>query len=289
MREAAPIKVVGICDTPTELFEEVAHALDLPSAECFFDYVGLNHLGWLREVYWRGEAQLPRLWARPDLLRAVYRAPLFDPARLSALRLLPTEYVYYYEQAQAAFTHLQRAGRSRGDVIVELNAQLFRELRAGTRDPLQAYEAYLAARNAGYMQLESGAQAPLPRSPWAEVTGYDKIALATVRSIRFNTGAIIPLNVANRGNLDGLEADDVIEVPCTVNANGALALHAGPLPAAVAPLVRQVKRYERATIHAATTGERTDAVAALALNPLVPSVTVADRLAAALLPPGPVA
>lgn len=284
MREAAPIKVIGICDTPTELFEEVAHALEVPSAECFFDYVGLNHLGWLREVYWRGEAQLHRLWKRPDLLRAIYRAPLFDPARLASLQLLPTEYVYYYDHAREAFEHLRRAGRSRGQVIAELNEQLFAGLRRDDRNPVEVYEAYLAARNAGYMQLESGAAAPLARSPWAELTGYDKIALATVRAIHFDSGAIIPLNVVNRGNLDGLEPDDVIEVPCTVNANGALALHAGPVPPAVADLVWRVKRYERATIRAATSDDPRDAVAALVLNPLVPSAAVADELVAALLP-----
>ena len=29
---------------------------------CFFDYFGLNHLGWMREVYCDGEPQLRRLW-----------------------------------------------------------------------------------------------------------------------------------------------------------------------------------------------------------------------------------
>ena len=54
-------RVIGICDTPTELFEEVARALDLRSDECHFDYFGLNHLGWLREVYVGGTPQLHRL------------------------------------------------------------------------------------------------------------------------------------------------------------------------------------------------------------------------------------
>src|SRR5688572_25988499 len=55
-------RVVGICDTPTEVFQEVAHALGVPAEECRFDYVGLNHLGFIREVYWRGKPQLHALW-----------------------------------------------------------------------------------------------------------------------------------------------------------------------------------------------------------------------------------
>ena len=71
-------RVIGICDTPTELFEEVAHALGLDSDACYFDYFGLNHLGWLREVYSDGEPQLHRLWNDAERLRSVYKVPLFD-------------------------------------------------------------------------------------------------------------------------------------------------------------------------------------------------------------------
>src|SRR4029077_15000301 len=70
-------RVIGICDTPTELFEEVARALALDSESCRFDYFGLNHLGWLREVYSGGVPQLHRLWSDPERLRAVYKVPLF--------------------------------------------------------------------------------------------------------------------------------------------------------------------------------------------------------------------
>lgn len=86
-------RVIGICDTPTELFEEIAHALGLQSDRCSFDYFGLNHLGWIREVYSGGAPQLHRLWSDPVRLQSVYKQPLFDPAALCDLALLPTEYV----------------------------------------------------------------------------------------------------------------------------------------------------------------------------------------------------
>lgn len=282
-RTETGVKVVGICDTPTELFEEIARALDLPSSECHFDYFGLNHLGWIREVLHRGQPQLSRLWDRPDLLERVYRAPLFEASRLQRLRLLPTEYVYYYERAGRALENIRRAGQSRGQVIERLNAELFADLARPGVDQVATYERYLAARNAGYMQIESGSPSPLERSPWAELTGYDKIALATVRAIHFNSGGIIPLNVANRGNLSFLEPDDVIEVPCAVTANGAHALHVGPVPDEARELIARVKDYERATVRAALSGDPTLAADALARNPLVGSRDLAARLAAALL------
>lgn len=282
--KATGARIVGICDTPTELFEEVAHALDVPSAECFFDYFGLNHLGWLREVYYRGAPQLARVWDEPDRLVRVYRAPLFEVPFLQQLRLLPTEYLYYYYRPDRALENLRRAGSSRGAVISALNEQLFGDLGRPDADPVAVYDAYLATRNAGYMQLESGASAPLARSPWAELTGYDKIALSVVRAIHFNTGAIIPLNVVNGGTIADLDDDDVVEVPCWVGANGPRALHVGRLPDQVRDIVTRVKRYERLTVEAALAGDRADAERALAENPLVGSPELARRLVAALLP-----
>lgn len=277
-------KIIGICDTPTELFEEIAHALDLPSAAGYFDYIGLNHLGWVREVYFDGEPQIHRFWERPELLDRLYRAPLFPRDLLLRLRLLPTEYCYYYYRPADAFENLRRAGQTRALVIKELNTQLFTALARGREDPVEIYERYIAARDAGYMQLESGARAPLERSPWAQLTGYDKIALQTVRAIHENTGTLLPLNVRNRGNVPELEDDDCIEVTCTVNANGALPLFAGHAPDTVRDLLVQVKEYERLTVAAALARDPDLAARALARNPLVTSPDLARQLVAAMVP-----
>ena len=275
-------RILGICDTPTELFEETAHALELPSGECRFDYFGLNHLGWLREVYHRGRPQLERLWQDPARLLRVYQAPLFEPEWLRALRLLPTEYLYYYVRPERALESVRRAGTSRGAAIARLNAGLFETLASGPPDPVGVYRDYLAARDAGYMQLESGAAGPRRPPAWSELAGYDKIALSVLRAIHGHRGDVIPLDVPNRGNLPELREDDVVEVPCLVNANGALPLHVGPVPEAVRPLLVQVKEYERLTVEAALTGSRDAARRALARNPLVGEETLAGRLIEAM-------
>lgn len=271
-------RVIGICDTPTELFHDTAHALGLPPDRCHFDYFGLNHLGWLREVYCGGEAQLYRLWNDPDKLARVYRHPLFEPELLGELKMLPTEYLYYYYHPDKAAANIRRAGTTRGAVIEKLNARLFDDLARAANDSVQVYEAYLSARNASYMQIESGAQAAPATSPWASLTGYDKIALSVVLAIHFNEGSVIPLDVLNGGNLSCLAPEDVVEVPCIVSSNGALPMSAGPVPASVLDLVVRVKSYERSTIEAAITGDRGLACKALASNPLVPDAATANTL-----------
>src|SRR4051812_25042447 len=43
-------RAVGICASPRGLCQRVAAALERAPAELWFDYFGLNHLGWLRGV-----------------------------------------------------------------------------------------------------------------------------------------------------------------------------------------------------------------------------------------------
>ena len=129
---------------------------------------------------------------------AVYRVPLFDPAELVKLRLLPTEYVYYYDQPQRAFDNVRRAGQTRAQAIAALTDALFERLRDPSADAVTVYRTYLRTRSAGYMQIESGNQAVVEAavaapSPASELSGYDKIALSVVRAIHFNTSAVIPL------------------------------------------------------------------------------------------------
>jgi 6-phospho-beta-glucosidase len=271
-------RIIGICDTPSELFHEVAHALGVPVDQCSFDYFGLNHLGWLREVYYRGEPQFMRLWANPSLLSRVYRAQLFAPAFLEELRLLPTEYLYYYYRPDTAAEHLRRAGTTRGSVIARLNANLLASLSKPGADGIAIYRDYLEARNASYMQLESGSRGTAQTDVWAAPTGYDKIALSVARAIHLNLGSIIPLNVKNRGNIPCLEPGDIVEVPCVVNSNGPLPLHVGPVPETVRSLIITVKEYERLTVLAGVTQDRELLRRALAAHPLVPATADVSAL-----------
>jgi 6-phospho-beta-glucosidase len=272
-------RLIGICDTPMEMFEDAAHAVGLPASVCGYDYFGLNHLGWLRDVLFEGLGQLHRIWDDDAKLRAAYRAPLFEPERLRALKLLPTEYLYYYYRPDEALANMKRAGTSRGEAVAGLTEEYF----CGDKPlGLSGYQEYLAKRDASYMQLETGS-APRIKPDWAELSGYDRIALMTIRAIAKNQGAIIPLNVANQGTFPFLDANDIIEVPCRVDQDGPRPQAVGPIPDHPRELIERVKTYERAAIHAAMTGDRSDQVAALALNPLVSSHAKARELVDALL------
>ena len=279
-------RLIGICDTPMEMFEDAAHALGLPASVCSYDYFGLNHLGWLRDVLFEGKGELHRIWNDEARLKSAYRSPLFETARLQRLKLLPTEYLYYYYRPEVALANMKRAGSGRGAAVAKLTEEFFADLQAPSPRPqagLSRYQRYLTERDTSYMQIETGTATARIKPDWAELSGYDRIALMTMRAIVHNQGAIIPLDVANRGTLPFLEDEDIVEVPCRVDK-------AGPAPQAVAPipdhpreLIERVKVYERATVKAALTGNREELIDALALNPLVSSREQSARLVEALL------
>src|SRR5487761_827297 len=61
---AEGVRIIGVCDTPLEAFEQVARALGRDPLSLKFDYLGLNHLGWItaiREAGPNGRDLLPEL------------------------------------------------------------------------------------------------------------------------------------------------------------------------------------------------------------------------------------
>ena len=80
------VRILGVCDTPLETFEAIAKALGRNPFELKFEYIGLNHLGWVRSIRdAQGLELLPKILSSPELIRKCYRHEMFP---LSAIMLL---------------------------------------------------------------------------------------------------------------------------------------------------------------------------------------------------------
>lgn len=282
-------RVIGVCDTPRELFETVAAELGIESRYAFFDYLGLNHLGWVRRVLVQGEDRLAAAFADPQRLERCYHVPLFGPQFLQELKLLPTEYLYFYYRAQQAAEKIRAQQTTRGKQVEQQERELFQVLASDGDKPerlLSAYDEYLARRNATYFHLETGMQIresaleQARRELYDRAAGYERIAVDVMRAIRNHKPTTMPVDVANHGALDGLDELDAVEVPCLIDGNGAKPLATGPVPPAVEYLLHQTKSYERLTAQGALEGSAAKAVEGLAANPLIRSRILAAKLAA---------
>ncbi len=288
------LKVIGICDTPSEMFHRIALALNEPPDAVRCDYFGLNHLGWIRRVQVRGRDVTERLLDDDSALRSLYHADLFAPALIRDLGLIPSEYLFFYYAQHRALANQLAAGASRGEEIQRLNAGLAEELQlevaAGRLDrALSRYRAYLSQRSGSYMRLEAHAGSALQNQvgetedPFAAATGYHRIALDVMKALSGAQATRIVVDVRNQGAITDLSADDVVEVPCLIDQQGPHPLAVGELPEAARGLVVAVKAYERLTIRAAVEQSRALARMALMVYPLIGEWDRADQLLTALI------
>lgn len=273
-------RAVGICDTPSEMLHRIAQALAADSAEVRCEYIGLNHLGWVRKIELRGQDVTDRVLADDRILAQLYSSPMFDHELIRSLRLIPTEYLYFYYSRSRALAN-QRARRStRGTEVGRLNEQLFRRLGSlladgNTHGALDAYTNYLNTRSGTYMQLESSSEdAPETgvtsgEDPFRAANGYHRIALDVMKALCGHESRRLIVNVLNRGSIQEIGDHDVVEVPCSIASGSIAPEHCGALPAAVRGLVLAVKEYERAAIEAAITGSSQLARKAMLLYPVI--------------------
>ncbi|MGA5648464.1 6-phospho-beta-glucosidase [Streptomyces seoulensis] len=271
-------RVIGICDSPVGLGRRVARALGADPAEAFVDYVGLNHLGWVRGLRVAGRDELPRLLADLDRLGSFEEGRLFGPEWLRSLGAIPNEYLHYYYFNRETVRAYQEAERTRGAFLRDQQSRFYTDALRPGGSALRAWEDTRAEREATYMAENRESAGAGEREEEDLSGGYEQVALALMRAIARDERTTLILNVRNRSTLAALDADAVIEVPCLVGADGAHPLATDPLPAHATGLVCSVKAVEREVLAAAASGSRETAVKAFALHPLVDSVNVARRL-----------
>ncbi|MFI6080188.1 6-phospho-beta-glucosidase [Streptomyces sp. NPDC051217] len=272
-------RVIGICDSPVGLGRRIARVLGADPDEAWIDYVGLNHLGWVRGLRVAGRDELPRLLADPGLLGSFEEGRLFGPDWLRTLGAIPNEYLHYYYFNRETVRAYQEAKQTRGAFLHDQQARFYEEMKRAGTPALQTWDRTRAEREATYMAENREAAGAGERDACdLESGGYEKVALALMRAIARNERTTLILNVRNRAALSALDGDAVIEVPCLVDATGAHPVAVAPLPDHATGLVCGVKAVEREVLAAAESGSRATAVKAFALHPLVDSVSVAGRL-----------
>jgi 6-phospho-beta-glucosidase len=284
LHQHTSLRIVGICDTPAELFHRIAHTLGEPVSETVCEYAGLNHLGWVRRVTVRGKDVMAKLLQNPELLRQLYHASLFDPLLIQTLQLIPSEYLFFYYSQRKAYRNQLRAGASRGEELVQLNRGLFAQLQAETpREGLNTYRNYLMQRNSSYLRLEAEAGSAFGADqeeidPFEIATGYHRIAIEVMTGLLSDEPKRVVVNVRNRGSIADLQDEDVVEVPCQISRSGVTPMSTGQLPEAVRGLVLAVKAYERTAIRAAV--EKSWPLAQLAMleYPIIGQWEIAEDL-----------
>lgn len=282
-------RVIGICDSPIGLVRRAARAAGAAPEEVSYDYVGLNHLGWLRSLRRGGADLLPELLTDDEALATFEEGRLFGGELLRALGALPNEYLHYYYFARETLASVRDAAETRGEFLARQQEDFFARAE---REPERAAELWQTVRREREETYFS--ESRTVSGGWERESedlaggGYERVALTLMRALAGADPAPAPprmiLNVPNGSTLPALPTDAVIETVCTVDPRGPVPVPGTALGGAECGLVMQVKAAERATIEAALGRSRTAALRALLAHPLVDSADAARRLRDAAWP-----
>jgi 6-phospho-beta-glucosidase len=267
-------RVVGICDSPAGLVARAARALNRPPAELTPDYLGINHLGWLRALRTGAEDLLPGLIEDDERLLTIEEGRLFGASMIRWLGAIPNEYLYFYYRSRELHA-AQQAGRTRGELLRDEQDAFY---AAAAADPDRTAELWQQAR----LRREESylAEARSVERDAADLAGggYERIALQLLHALAGGQARRLILNVANGTAVDRLPADLVIETNCAVDETGARPLATAPPEPHQLGLIAGVRAAERAVIEAARTGSYAAALHAFTIHPLVASEQAARQV-----------
>ncbi|MCR8643090.1 6-phospho-beta-glucosidase [Paenibacillus sp. N1-5-1-14] len=252
------IKSIGLCNSPVGVYKWVSKQYEVPTEQVYAEFVGLNHLHWVTQVNVNGESKLEELLQGGESYSAK-NVPGMDwnPNFIQALGAIPTYYLKYFYFTPEMLAELQESAQkegSRAEVVKRVEDELF-ELY---KDPdLNVKPAQLEKRGGAF---------------------YSEAAVNLMCSLYNDKRDIHTLNVSNGSILPFLPEDASIEVNCIVTKQGPIPIAVTNIPPAAPGLILAVKTYESLAIEAAVTGDRGIALQAMACNPLVPSVNVAEKM-----------
>ena len=279
LRRVLGDRVVGICDTPIGLMRRAALAITGSPTAHTFDYVGLNHLGWLRSLEVDGRDRLPDLLADTSLLTGIEEARLMGLDWVRTLGALPNEYLYYYYYNREAVQRIAASEATRGEFLLRQQSDFYQRAGAEPEQALALWENAKHERESTYMAegRPQGQESARDESD-LEGGGYQQVALNLMAALATGRPSTMILNVRNGDTVPGLPPEAVVEVPCTVDGSGIHPHRIAPIGGHMLGLMQSVKAVEQLTIEAVVNRSATLAWKAIALHPLVDSVAVGRDL-----------
>lgn len=247
---------LGLCNVAIHAQRRFAAHFGVEPDRVELEHVGLNHLSWERAVKVDGVDRLPELLEEHIELIADGTGIPADLIR--TLGAIPSSYLRYYYLTDQVLEE-ERTHRTRAEEVMEIEAGLLKLYR----DPGLDEKPKLLDQRGGAFYSEAAAQ--------------------LVASLHAGTGDVQVVNVRNGGAIPDLPDDAVVEIPARIDRDGAHPAPLLPLSPELLGLVQHAKAYERLTVRAAMSGDRTVALKALATNPLVRDYGTAGPLLDALL------
>ncbi len=260
---ASTIPTVGLCHSVQHTAAELGRDLGVPESELRYRCAGINHMAFYLEF----ERQVGdrRIDLYPEIAkRAQQPAPfrgdagrsdggttgLSDEVRYEMFRRLG----YFVTESSEHFAEYVPwfIKRDRPDLIEKFGI------------PLDEYPRRCERQIAGWQALRNEL---VDADSTLEVTPSVEYGAGIIHSMVTGQPRVVYGNVPNRGLIDNLSGDCIVEVPCLVDHNGVQPTRVGPLPPQLAALMQTNIGVQSLTVEAALTGNREHIYHAAMLDP----------------------
>lgn len=257
-------RAVGLCNVPVNMKNQFAKIFNVDEKRVEMDIVGLNHHFFVTDIFVDGKSSIKELldkYISGELQETPSMKNIeslqWSKSLIKSLKAIPNPYLNYYfmtkEQLQKQKEQFKE-NDVRAEAVKEIEKDLFREY---SNPNLHEKPKRLEERGGAY---------------------YSDAACSLVNSIVNNKKDIQYVNVLNRGAVTDFPYDSVIEVASIITSDGPKPMNYGKIPYKLNGTLQTIKTFERMVCEAAVKGDQDLAVAALTLNPLVDSDSVANEV-----------
>lgn len=255
------LKAIGICDAPYAMKKKISSFLQLDFNRMSISYFGLNHLGWITDIKYNGRSIISDVINREDivdLLTYIKQVNIPLPLKcadfIKAIRTIPSSYLAYYYQTSEIMKFLKQSGESRARQVEQKNNMIFDIFKSGD---ISSWPDFFIKARGGYLLGE--------------------VVASFLNSRYMGKKNEHVICIKNDNYIDDMPADSVIEISAMVEKKEIIPFYEEVSPH-IRGLVRLISEYEVLSAEAALEGDRSKAIQALTLHPLIREIDYADKL-----------
>ena len=253
---ASKIHTVGLCHSVQGTAEQLADDIGVPFHEINYLCAGINHMAFYLKFEQHGEDLYPLIQKVID----EGRIPDWNRVRyemFSRLGYFVTESSEHFSEYTPYFIR-----RDRPDLVERFNLPLDEYIRR--------CEKQIAEWELMRVQFENNEPLTINRSR--------EYGSRIIYSMETGEPCVIYGNVLNRGYIENLPQDCIVEVPCLVDKIGVQPTRVGRIPPHLAALMQTNINVQSLTVEAALTGKRQHIYHAAMLDPHTASELTLDDI-----------
>lgn len=248
------LPVVGLCHSIQNTSQDLADYIGVPYEQLKWRSAGINHMSWFVELKHNGQDMYPLLREKmkdPELLAQ-------DPVKFDAMQYLGafvsessghfSEYIPYYRKRQDLIDKHCSTGYNGGTGFYANNWPTWRK------------------ENDEEIRRKLSGEDPI------ELVSSNEYAAVIIEGMVKNEPKVIYGNVPNKGLIENLQADGIVEVACMIDQNGVNPCRFGRLPEHLAALCRSNMAFFDLAVNAVLNKDREMAMHALMVDPLTAAV-----------------